>query len=150
MLYLCDVMCIEVPLCSCGDLYRVCRRAAYTIVAIWYFRSARSGFCDLCMSHSLRQNTVRRYAKCILRVIYPRRPTVPNIGEWTSCVSSVRFAALGVINHGIHRLVFNKSVGFIPKHVRTSQELQLVPATGSAIIYSDQQQGFWDDMESRS
>lgn len=81
-----------------------------------------------------REDSVRRFSQAVTRIMYNRRPPVPQVTEWTSVRQSMAFLALPLLTGGLHRDVFECSIR--PKRQSGPQAvqgsggdfLQLVPA----------------------
>ena len=55
-------------------------------------------------------NTRHRIQQLLLRVMYRRRPAVPQLKEWTRCRDSSRFHCFGMLTSGLLQRVFHKAV----------------------------------------
>ena len=83
-----------------------------------------------CRCNGSREDTVKRIARLLMRLLFGRRPPVPQLSEWTSVKDCVCFLALGVGLNRIGPTVFSHSVSrLVPSNVgRVREELALVPA----------------------
>ena len=75
-----------------------------------------------------RDQSVKRIAQCVMKLVYPHRPRIPQLSEWTSCLDSLRFMSLGALLAGLHRKVFERSISRSCPVSVASSSLQLVPA----------------------